>query len=465
MRVFQDAFPIRYRVILFLYILINLVLHFFSLEGASYTHGADAGRYFIPALNLASGNGMGDISSTGPLYPIYLAIHIYIFGEQNTLTAVVISQSVLLFLTGYIASNLSKNLGLSVLPLTVVIFVIMNPNSLMITHLIQTETLFTFLLTLYFFYLYKYIKFLKLNNLIILAFLAVFISLTRPAGMYVMFFFFLISSSTLFTGSILKIWFKHNLIYLVILIIGLGSNAIYNYKIHNEYFVSANKGFVFYDQYIALLQYGYGLSAEEAHHKSKTILLNRINPDLSHCVNNLTEIKCKDEISSIFINEIINAKPTAIIKGFSTSVLSLLFSGGASNFANYFGIDAKKHVIEMEHSEGGMFQIQKIYQFISNINFNYFLAIIIFWGWAFITKLLMIIGGAYEFSKGNKLYFFSMSIIIILFIAEYLFLGQSRWRAPIDPIFMIFAAVGSSLLINKLKVLFDNRNVKFNPRS
>ena len=77
----------------------------------------------------------------------------------------------------------------------------------------------------------------------------------------------------------------------------------------------------------------------------------------------------------------------------------------------------------------------------------------------------MIIGGAYEFSKGNKLYFFSMSIIIIMFITEYLFLGQSRWRAPIDPIFMIFAAVGSSLLINKLKVLFDNRNVKFNPRS
>ena len=41
--------------------------------------------------------------------------------------------------------------------------------------------------------------------------------------------------------------------------------------------------------------------------------------------------------------------------------------------------------------------------------------------------------------------------ILALFIAEYLFLGQSRWRAPLDPIFMLFAAVGFSYLLSKLK--------------
>ena len=96
-----------------------------------------------------------------------------------------------------------------------------------------------------------------------------------------------------------------------------------------------------------------------------------------------------------------------------------------------------------------MFKINKLSQFISSINLSYLLALIVFWGWAISTKILMAIGFLNEISKGNKLYFLSMSIVIILFIAEYLFLGQSRWRAPLDPIFMMLAAVGFTMLVNR----------------
>lgn len=460
MKIFENIFNIRL-ILLFAYIAVNLTMHFFSIENASYIHGADAARYLQPALSLASGNGIIDISSTGPLYPIYLAIHIFIFGEQNYVTALIFSQSLVLFLTGLFASYLSRNLGLSVLPIIVLIFVIVNPNSIMIAHLVQTETLFTFFLTLYFFYLQKYFKTHHFKNLITLSILATLISLTRPAGMYVMLFFGVVSIFSVFDGNSLNRWFKDNLIYILILAIGLGLNALYNNKVHKEYFISANQGFVFYDQYIGLLQYGYGLSAEDAHKKSKAILSDKISPELKTCVNNLTEIRCKDEISSIFIKEIVNSKPSALLKGFSTSVSSLLFSGGASNFVNYFGFEAKKQVISFEKSEGGMFNIKKIIKFISSINLTYFSALIVFWGWAVTTKIFMLIGFYLEFSKANKLFYLGMLIVLLLFIAEYLFLGQSRWRAPLDPIFMMFAAVGYSILINKF-FIFLKKNKEQN---
>ena len=438
---------------LLIFVAINFIMHVFSIESASYTEGADAGRYYMSGLDIASGKGLGDLRYNGPLYPIYIAIHIYLVGETFALTALVISQSVLLFITGYIISLLSRNLGLSVIPLIALLFVIANPNSLMIAHLVQTETLFTLLLTIYFFLLHKYFQFQNMKILLSISLIAVLISLTRPAGMYVMAFFPLIIIPILFNKKNIGKWLIHNVIYLFILVIGTGSIGIYNQKVHGEYFISANKGHVFYDQYIALLNYGYDLSTPNAHEKAREILINNVGPDFEECADNFTSIKCKDEVASIFINEIIHSKPLAIIKGFSTSVTSLLFSGGASNFANYYGIEAKKHTIEHESAEGGRFEIRKIYKFILSINLPYLAALFIFWGWAFFTKILMTVGFIHEIKKENKLFFFGVSIVLLLFILEYIFLGQSRWRAPIDPIFMMFSAVGFSFLLGKIKPL------------
>lgn len=80
-------------------------------------------------------------------------------------------------------------------------------------------------------------------------------------------------------------------------------------------------------------------------------------------------------------------------------------------------------------------------------------------GWAIITKILMLIGFISEIKKRHKSYFFGVTIILILFTAEYLFLGQSRWRAPFNPIFMMFSAVGFSIIFNKLKGIINQSSI------
>jgi len=40
---------------------------------------------------------------------------------------------------------------------------------------------------------------------------------------------------------------------------------------------------------------------------------------------------------------------------------------------------------------------------------------------------------------------------VLLFAAEYLFLGQSRWRVPLEPMIMIFSALGLYSIISHYK--------------
>jgi hypothetical protein len=451
MKLYKYNFQIKIIFALIIFVLFNLIMHAFSIENASYTHGADASRYYFSALDIASGKGLGDLSYTGPLYPLFLSIHFLFFEENNAFIALVASQSTLLFLTGYIISILSRNLGFKVLQSIVILFVIINPNSLMIAHLVQTETLFTFLLAAYFFFLHKYFTSQHLRTLLIIASLAVLISLTRPAGMYVMVFFSVFTLPILFKNKMPLKWFKHNSIYLLILAIGLSSIGIYNHSVHGKYYISANKGHVFHDQYVALLQFGKNLPASDALAQAKVVLNNNLSSELRECEDNLTTLSCKDEVAAIYVKEIINENPLVIFRGFTSSIVSLLFTGGASNFMNYFGLEAKEHIINFERSEGGMFQIDKILEFLKTIDIKYLAVLIVFWGWALCSKILMIFGILNELKKENNLFFLSIFFILALFIAEYLFLGQSRWRAPLDPIFMLFAAVGFSYLLSKLK--------------
>jgi hypothetical protein len=437
--------------IVIIFLLINYIAHIYSVDNATYIYGADAGRYYIPALDFVSGKGLGDISSTGPLYPLYIASHIWIFGEHYAQDALVITQSFLLLVTGYIVMLLAKDTKLPTPLLIVFMFVVLNPNSIMVAHFIQTETVFTFLLIMYFYFIKEYVNLQNTRTLLYLSIVAVLVSYARPAGMYVMLFFFLITMLIGFKGNLKVKLISHCIVYYVILLTGLGLLASYNHKIHGEYFVSANKGFVFYDQYIGLLQYGRNLSAFDAHKIAKNTLKNEVDQSQSICIDNLALIQCRDKVASTYIKKIINEDPAVIFKAFSSSVANLMLSGGASNFSNYYGIDTKKQINNFEHSKGGMFQITKIIKLIENTNMSYFIALIVFWGWAVITKILMVIGIYHGISQDNKLYFYSIFVLILLFILEFMFLGQSRWRVPLDPIFMMFSAVGATYLIRKFK--------------
>ena len=123
-----------------IFIFLNLIAHSFSYPDAIYVHGADASIYYNSALSLVSGDGYGNILSTGPVYPTFLAIHYFVLGFDYGNILLIASQSLLLYITGLVAGKLSTKLFTSLNAWVVLFLVIFNPNSFITAHLVQTET-------------------------------------------------------------------------------------------------------------------------------------------------------------------------------------------------------------------------------------------------------------------------------------------------------------------------------------
>jgi 4-amino-4-deoxy-L-arabinose transferase-like glycosyltransferase len=416
-----------------------------------FLHGADASRYYTSALSLSNGNGFGDLLYTVPVYPFFLSIHYKILGFHYGNEVLIVTQSILLYLTGIVAGKLADQILPYSIGWLVMLLVILNPNAIINAHLVQTESLFTLFLVIY---LYALIQLIKKggDGIIILAFFALLVSLTRPAGMYVMLAFLIPSMALRLKHISWRKLLSINLIYYSILLSGLGLWSLNNYNKHGEFFVTAHEGGVFHDQYIALLQYGKNMSILEAENNADDVFKNIVIKEEPACGDKASGFKCRKIIAKAYIKSILNEDLDVILKASVSSFINLMFSGGASNLANYYGIDNKASILSFEKSSGSMLSFSKMVKFIDSVNIKYFVALVLFWGYAITTKILLVVGLVHLFKNSNNKH---LSIVVLfyvlLFAAEYLFLGQSRWRVPLEPMIMIFSALGLYSIISHYK--------------
>ena len=441
----------RYCYFLVAYVILNYIFHVFSVPDAVFLHGADASRYYTSALSLSNGNGFGDLLYTVPVYPFFLSIHYKILGFHYGNEVLIVTQSILLYLTGIVAGKLADQILPYSIGWLVMLLVILNPNAIINAHLVQTESLFTLFLVIY---LYALIQLIKKggDGIIILAFFALLVSLTRPAGMYVMLAFLIPSMALRLKHISWRKLLSINLIYYSILLSGLGLWSLNNYNKHGEFFVTAHEGGVFHDQYIALLQYGKNMSILEAENNADDVFKNIVIKEEPACGDKASGFKCRKIIAKAYIKSILNEDLDVILKASVSSFINLMFSGGASNLANYYGIDNKASILSFEKSSGSMLSFSKMVKFIDSVNIKYFVALVLFWGYAITTKILLVVGLVYLFKNSNNKH---LSIVVLfyvlLFAAEYLFLGQSRWRVPLEPLMMIFSALGLYSIISHYK--------------
>lgn len=447
--------PKIHLIIASIFIVLNLFLHSFSYPDAVFIHGADASRYFNSALSLANGEGYGNLLATGPVYPTFLGIHYFFWDFDLGNIVLIASQSLGLYITGIIGGQLANKLFDSLNAWVVLFLVIFNPNSFITAHLVQTETVFSLLFVSY---LYTFVVVFKQGkNVFILGFLALLISLTRPAGMYVMLLFFLPAIIFVINNTIsFRQYLSINIIYYLILSIGLSLWAINNNHKYGEFFISANQVSVLNDQYIALLKYGKGMSQLDAANRADEVYESAVLKKNLTCKRENYSLGCRKDLTNSYLKAIFEEKPGVLIKAVSTSVINVMLAGGASNFANYFGIENKNAIHAHEKSVGGKLSYEKAVHFIKSINFKYFLALVVFWGFSISIKILMLFG-IYSIIKNriNIHIILALTFFILLFVAEYMFLGQSRWRVPLDPFFIVIGAVG----ISQILYLFSRKRV------
>jgi len=450
----------------FTFIVINFVIFLFSVDSAPLVVGADAGQYLRPARSLVDygeftmnppgwtpemGESMSFTFGT-PLYSIFLAIPYYFFGQSEMFYAsIIIMQCSVLYLIGWLCRSFLPyfNNGRRILIHALVIF---NPNSLITAHLIQSETLFTLFVVISALYMFKYVKSRSINSLLIVGVSAGLLSLTRPAGLYFVYmipiiliitelFFFLKNRFEKKSNKALSISFLRCFVPVLVAFLVMSPWYVRNYINTSEFFLTSASGKYFEDNYQTLIQRGRGLSQDEAYeiiNKSQQEYFRENNISLE-CLNDERTPECVNHVFDAVFSGVINEPIKNHSKALFYSWGTLYFSGGASNFRNYIGLKGNS-IIVAYHDE--KFGISSIFRLIKRMDYDYLLIFILFTGFAFIARFTALIGLFRAFKNTNNLPYLVIILgTLLIFTAMYLYLGQSRFRVPIEPILILLSVL------------------------
>ncbi len=433
------------KILLIVFIMLNITLYYFSYSGATFLEGADSSQYYGPALSfLESGEFIrnGELLTFGtPLYSIFLAIPIFFFGISDSAVAIVIMQCILLYLTGFLSKyllfNFSKRFGLLLHAL-----VVFNPNSLITAHLVQSETLFTFLFIWSIVVSFKIITNFSLKNIILLGVLTGLASLTRPIAIYLLLSWPLFILIALIIRAKLNIrelhlfdWKKNLVKVLGVLFIGgivVSPWYIRNYIEFNELFFTSNSGTYLKDQYMQLKNKGSGWDVIDAKKEHKKLFIDYLQHkgESNFCLDNERHWSCNVALTHVSLTAIQKEPLTAHIKTLIDSWGTLFLSGGASNIRNYLGFDGKSLIVNFQtKSFNGLNSVVKL---VKDMNFPYFLIFIFTTSFSIISRVLGFVG-IFFILKNKEWHPYGLLLVevISIFTAAYLYLGQSRFRVPL----------------------------------
>ncbi len=147
----QAAVPRRLALLLALFLLVNLALLAATVPGANLEHGADAASWLAPAKALLKHGAFVEYQDPSlpqifrqPLYPLFVAGFLWL-GDGETVLPVILAQIALLFATGVFVRGMVELWlpGYGDLAMALAIF---NPNAVGTAHLLQSDTLYAFLI-------------------------------------------------------------------------------------------------------------------------------------------------------------------------------------------------------------------------------------------------------------------------------------------------------------------------------
>lgn len=457
--------------LLALFIIVNIIMYLFSIDAAPLSAGADVGQYLRPARSLVDYGeftmnppgwtpDMGESRSFTfgtPLYSILLAIPYYFFGQGEVFyAAVVIIQCSLLYLTGWI-SRLFLSFFNSRRAMLLHALIVFNPNSLTTAHLMQSETLFTLFIVIALLYIFKYIKYGSKSSLVIIGISAGLLTLTRPAGLYFVYtipiILIAIQLFRLFQNkgkskrrSVFSISLVSFVVPVLVAFLVMSPWYVRNYINSGQPFLTSESGIYLKDNYQTLIHRGRtGLTEQEAFKvsDSKQLEYFKNNGLSSKCLTDERNPNCTKHVFNAVLAGILDESIETHARALFHSFGVLYFSGGASNFRNYVGLEGNSTILAFQREA---FQgIDSIVKLIKRMDIGYFLIFIIFTSFSVITRLIGLVG-FYKTVKNpeNIPYIIAIVGILAIFTAMYLYLGQSRFRVPLEPILMLLTVLAFS---------------------
>ena len=436
-----------------IYFVLCLVIIFILPPDLPYVVGADASSWLLPAKALLKHHdfvfhdfpNIVDIYRP-PLVPLFNALFLWI-GQEHGIKAIIFAQIVLLSLTsiylGHISETIKKGSGIAVM--TIFLF---NPNSLSSAFLIQSETLFSCLLFFSSYYLIRYTNSEYWNHILICGIFLAFASLARPTTQYLIVLLPLISLTLLifkygWSHFKLRVFIQGTVASLLAIIIILpwalkvgqieGQPSLTTTEIRSIYI---------FDQLLYFEAYRSDLSINEI---NEQLSISESRQLASQCQempqNSSNRVACYQKLIIMDRSQLMDYPIREYIRPFLKSMAGFLFSGGSGNWHNLLLKNSQQSIYESwlnvkQSDPSALLQILSKFNLVAISITTFCLT------YSGIIKLFSIFGIYYMIKRKD---FSTLSIIlglIVYFAATTLFLGQSRYRVPIEPYFAILCVLG-----------------------
>ena len=461
------SMPRTFWVFTLIYFFINAWIFLSAAPGASLTQGGDAGSYWSPALAfLKYGDFVRldnptelDLYRT-PLYPLMISMVIFIFGENPS--AVVLTQIFLLYAVGILYRNIVK----SWLPSwrdAGMALIILNPNLIGTVHLIQSETLYLFFISIGFWSLLRIVQGnFRLHNALIVGVALAFACLVKPTSQFLVItlpIFLPLIAVLSGSGHLWGRLFIQGTSAAAIAIAIMAPWAIKLAAAGNGYSLSEYeiKYRFLWDQVVMLEANLHGIPYHEAEVQitSPGSFHAKVIASQGEDWHRLSDVQKFAVLERYGYEAILSYPPKVIVSVIARSVFQFIFSGGAGNLHNIIATDtallnriwfktSQKHVKTMLDEFVNQASLAAIGLSLVAISF------------VCLVRLIGLLGICEMWRRGEYTLLITLAGIIGYFIAVHLFHGNSRYRVPVEPAMMIFTLYGLQAMSDRYRSWLRN---------
>ena len=451
---FQAVYGNNKKILLWLVFLlygaINILLLWSVESGVHLAEGADAGSWYSPALALLKYGSFVVLDSPEtlmtyrpPLYPLFEAIMLWI--SNGEILSIIIGQIVLLWITGIFAGRI---VGMfipkyQIIALSLIVF---NPNALGIAHLVQSDTLYALCVVLSVWGLLKYtLSNDKLKWAIVTSIFLGIGCLVRPTAQYIIFLLPIIF-------PLVNVLYGHKNIFKKSIVNGIIGAVVSGvillpWVMHNE---EAGWGYVLVTSQIKTVYLRDSVIYAETRDKgvSRGIASNNILEGEEKYIDSRRELwlqmsdkEMSDELVEYYSEKLISYPAYVLLVGYLDSFVDFFGGGGSVNFHNLLSIDVVK-AIEKNKTEIYSSRLEVAFDSLSDAPVQAILISVLSFLYVIIIRGLGLLGILELIKRKEHALLLITTGLITYFAMAALFVGNSRYRLPVEIGFVILALYG-----------------------
>ena len=440
------------------------------LISPTYQTAADGQRYWGVAISLAEKGSFSvpplwdsrpeyPLARSGPLTALIYSVPIRLVGFEQAAYWIVLLQCAFLYVIALTARVLAQPFRAN--PSVLQGLILFNPNLIGLSHVAQSDLFFAGVFTLFLCYLTKFLlsdSVLRYSSFIVLALLLGMLTMIRDIGvLFSIFFPFLLVAVIALSPISLRLVARKlavgvllgTLVYCVV----VAPWTIRNYIVFGH--LSPTTG-----QVQQVLHYNYkkirsvGADGPDVAHESY------INAKVAHALQQVGRVDCtpastetpgedcKQLLRDAYLASILAEPKTRIAVAALSAAGRTLFSAGILRISDYLGFsEIEETALKVDSS----LTVSHLTTYVSRVfssGYQHITIVILCLSFVLLTRLSGFSGLLYTLIRQSDTRYLVVlhGLVIAFFLLVYFAISTSRFRAPLEPILMLYAAVGIHML-------------------